>query len=224
MSNSWLFVLLPLTRVSLSDAPSCWIIHFAQSPFSPTWDFIAWNDVFSPDTAHMLFSSSLNFFRYYGRTICFFIQVHKAVKLALNLDLMRKGGGQSWWPWEPGIRQLPIFGSSTSLSLLIWPISYLVERGGTWINILSFVFSIVEINAMEEEDRGVSWEKGGFPAHLKSIYTPGWDSSFFIEANSFPLLKAVLFVGYISYPIVCGTILLYGNTSLRKKCFLSGER
>ena len=70
----------------------------------------------------------------------------RRLKFALNLDLMRKGGGQSWWPWEPGIRQLPIFGSSTSLFLLIWPMNYLVELGETWLNILSFVFSIVEIN------------------------------------------------------------------------------
>ena len=51
-------------------------------------------------------------------------------------------------------------------------------------------------------------DKGGFPAHLKPIYTPGRDSSFFIEAHSFPLLKGILFVWYISYPIVCGTILI----------------
>ena len=152
MSNSWLFVLLPLTRVSLSDAPSCWIIHFAQSPFSPTWDFIAWNDVFSPDTAHMLFSSSLNpliSFTIYEFLLLWQCNVYfhtsrQRLKFALNLDLMRKRGGQSWWPWDPGIRQLPIFGSSTSLLLLIWPISYLGERGETWINILSFVFSIAE--------------------------------------------------------------------------------
>ena len=86
------------------------------------------------------------FFRCYGWTICIFIQEHKAVNFALNLDLMRKGRGQSWWPLQPGIRQLPIFGSSTALVLLIWPINYLVERGETWINFLSFVFSIVEIN------------------------------------------------------------------------------
>ena len=99
------------------------------------------------------------FFRCYGWTICIFIEVRKAVNFALILDLMRKGRGQSWWPLQPGICQLPIFGSSTSLFLLIWPINYLVERGETWINILSFVFSIVEINAMEEEDRGVSWKR-----------------------------------------------------------------
>ena len=106
---------------------------------------------------HQLYNMSL--FRCYGWTICIFIQVHKAVKFALSLDLMRKGGGQSWWPLQPGIRQLPIFGSSTSLFLLIWPMNYIVELGETWLNILSFVFSIVEINAMEEEDRGVSWKR-----------------------------------------------------------------
>ena len=195
MSNSWLFVLLPLTGVSLSDASSCWIIHFAQSPFSPAWDFIAWNDVFSPDTAYMLFSShwtlssalQYEFFRCYGWTICIFIQEHKAVNFALNLDLMRKGRGQSWWPLQPGICQLPIFGSSTSLFLLIWPINYLVELGETWLNILSFVFSIVEINDQWKRKTKEFPEKGGFPAHLKPIYTLGGDSSFFIEANSFSL-------------------------------------
>ena len=81
---------------------------------------------------------------------------------------MRKRGGQSWWPWEPGIRQLPIFGSSTSLSLLIWPISYLVERGGTWINILSFVFSIVEINGRGRQRSFLRkrWISCPFKTHL----------------------------------------------------------
>ena len=127
------------------------------------------------------------FFRCYGWTICIFIQEHKAVNFALILDLMRKGRGQSWWPLQPGIRQLPIFGSSTSLFLLIWPINYLVERGGgTWINILSLCFQLLRSMQWKRKTEEFP-EKGGFPAHLKPIYTLGGDSSFFIEANSFSL-------------------------------------
>ena len=81
---------------------------------------------------------------------------------------MRKRGGQSWWPWEPGIRQLPIFGSSTSLLLMIWPINYLVERGETWINILSFVFSIVVINGRGRQRSFLRkrWISCPFKTHL----------------------------------------------------------
>ena len=157
---------------------------------------------------HWTLSSALKceFFRCYGWTICIFIQVHKAVNFALNLDLMRKGRGQSWWPLQPGICQLPIFGSSTSLLLLIWLISYFVERGGGSLQTWTFFCSLcLKLLWSMEERYG---DKGGFPAHLKPIYTPGRDSSFFIEAHSFPLLKGVLFVWYISYPIVCGTILI----------------
>ena len=103
------------------------------------------------------------FFRCYGWTICIFIQEHKAVNFALNLDLMRKGRGQSWWPLQPGIRQLPIFGSSTALVLLIWPIKYLVERGGNLNKLFVFcVFNCWDQWSMEEEDKGVSWKKVDF--------------------------------------------------------------